>query len=67
MNKRREPVTARLEKKIKKEVRKGLRENISSEELVKVVKIEFVSTKKHPKKISKRSSPKGEASPMLKT
>ncbi len=60
MNKRREPVTPRLEKRAKKEVRKGLRagDNLPVEKSVKVAKIEFVSEKKHPRKISKRSSPK---------
>jgi hypothetical protein len=59
MNKRREPVTPRVEKKAKKEVRKAMREGDTPDrKSVKVAKIEFVSEKKHHKKVSKRSSPK---------
>ena len=59
MNKRREPMTARQEKKEHKEVRKGMKqETILSPKAPKVLKEQLIEKKKHPKKHSKRTSPK---------
>ena len=59
MNKRREPMTARQEKKEKKEVKKGMKEEtVLAPKVVKVAKIKAVMPKKLLKKHSKRTSPK---------
>ncbi len=57
MNKRREPMTPRLEKQERKEVRKGMKEEtIAAPKLVKVARIETVMDRKHLKKHSKRTA-----------
>jgi hypothetical protein len=57
MNKRREHITARQEKKEHKEVKKGMKmETIVSAKSPKALKVELVKKAKHHKKTSKRTS-----------
>ena len=57
MNKRRENITARQEKKEHKEVKKAMKmETIISPKSPKALKVELVKKAKHHKKTSKRTS-----------
>ena len=57
MNKRKEPISARVEKKVNKEVHKGMKDETAlSPKMVEIIKVKAVKKIATHKKISKRTA-----------